>query len=233
MSHDENEDEDYFIPLQDQRVFGAGIKRKRIAFVPAATSTEPSFVVQKDTKPTNAGDRYLSIVLNKQKAPADTGERAVSAPPVLDREELCAVCKQPLPADARRSVGEAHESSIAHQVCLQHVHPPSHLDRQHVGVKYLAEYGWDPDSRKGLGARQEGIVVPIKAKAKKDTVGLGHGVQEEESLKKRRVAPKREGPIVKLNAKEVRKREDEARKRADRLRHSLYGPDLEKYLGPG
>ncbi|KAI9873892.1 MAG: hypothetical protein M1830_010428, partial [Pleopsidium flavum] len=56
----EDEDE-FFVPLQNQRVFGAGIKRKRVHFIPSATDdpTDPSEL----SKPGKAGDRYLSIVL--------------------------------------------------------------------------------------------------------------------------------------------------------------------------
>src|ERR1700749_928263 len=154
-------DEDYFLPLQDQRVFGAGIKRKRIDFVPASTSdlSQPTSTRQGKT---DIGSRYLSIVLPQSRTDSpDTtasttpevtdlpserpsAESSAQPSPLPTAPELCPVCAQPITS--------THESSIAHQVCLQHVHPPSHLPRSHVGVRYLSSYGWDPDARRGLGA---------------------------------------------------------------------------------
>ena len=69
----EYDEEDYFIPLQDQRVFGAGIKRKRVQFVP---STDPNLTTttsksQKTASSSSIGDTYLSIVL-----PRSTSEPA-------------------------------------------------------------------------------------------------------------------------------------------------------------
>jgi hypothetical protein len=65
-------DDEYEIPLEDQRVFGAGIKRKRVAFVP---STQAAFDAAKTGGVPSAGqsvsDIYLSIVQ----------PRSVSAPP--------------------------------------------------------------------------------------------------------------------------------------------------------
>ena len=44
----------------------------------------------------------------------------------------------------------------------------------------------------------------------------------------------RQGKVLRLDAKEVRKRDDEARKRADKLRKSFYGSEeVERYLGSG
>jgi hypothetical protein len=125
-----------------------------------------------------------------------------------------------------------HESSIAHQVCLEHSHPPSHLDKDHVGLRYLKGYGWDPDNRKGLGARQEGIRIPVKAKEKNDTVGLREQNDEEDEKAPRRRAAKKEDPMIRLDAGKVRKQELQAKKRAEKLRATFYGPDLKQYLGP-
>lgn len=231
----DNEDEDYYLPLEDQRVFGAGIKRKRINFVPATTSDPPTANISTKTKP-DIGSRYLSIVLPKsqpetQDATPLTREASSTPdppPPGSAPSGICPICAQPL--------STTHESSIAHQFCLEHSHPPSHLPRSHVGVRYLSNYGWDPDSRTGLGARAEGITAPIKAKQKRDTVGLRERVDEDEqavSNKKKTAAAKRkaEEKVMKLNAKEVRLRDKDAKMRAERLRQSFYGPELDKYLG--
>ncbi|KAI1624585.1 hypothetical protein EDD37DRAFT_417918 [Exophiala viscosa] len=227
-----DEDEDYFLPVQDQRVFGAGIKRKRIAFVPASSSESSIPSTTKPQESTNIASRYLSIVLPKE-------SRKVEEPDEKELEqvatEICPVCKQPLSSsdDTVTTIDtHAHESSIAHQVCLQHIHPPSHLDREHVGVKYLEAYGWDPDSRAGLGARQEGIRIPIKPKEKHDTAGLREIVEDDGRGTKTRIKVKKEDRVIRLDAKKVRVMEMEAKKRAEKFRKSFYGPDLEKYLGP-
>lgn len=227
-------DEDYFLPLQDQRVFGAGIKRKRIAFIPASTS-DPAINTTDSKTSCSVGSRYLAIVLPKSAADVDAQNHQSHCPqqePSNRTGETCTVCDQSLSsADSTTSL-TSHESSIAHQVCLQHSHPPSHLSREHVGLKYLSNYGWDPDSGKGLGPRQEGIRIPIKAKEKKDTVGLREVDDDEQIQKKKTLKVMREEKVTKLNAKEVRLREMDAKKRAEKLRQSLYGPDLERYLGP-
>ena len=231
-------DEDYYLPLQDQRVFGAGIKRKRINFIPAS-SPDYSQTTAVREKPDIAA-RYLSIVLpNSRSESPSTTTSEVSTPPregTLSEEQhsspslgLCPICSQPL------STPSTHESSLTHQVCLTHVHPPSHLPRSHVGLRYLTNHGWDPDSRKGLGAAQQGIVIPIKAKEKKDTAGLSERVDQDAGpARKTTERNRRNGKdhVVKLNSKELKVRDVEAKKRAERLRANFYGPDLEKYLGP-
>lgn len=90
----------------------------------------------------------------------------------------------------------------------------------------MSSYGWDPDSRQGLGAKGEGIRAPIKGKVKNDTSGLGidgRGVG---------TGQKQKTPPVRLNAKQVRQQEADRKKREARLRDAFYGKDLEEYLGP-
>lgn len=229
-----DEDEDYYLPLQDQRVFGAGIKRKRITFVPASTS-ESSISTTKQQGQTSAATHYLSIVLPKESHKAEElDEKDPEQPSDRTLPKICAVCKQPLSSSTDDAAVDthAHASSIAHQVCLQHSHPPSHLDREHVGLRYLEAYGWDPDSRAGLGARQEGIRVPIKPKEKHNTAGLRETHEDDVRSTKNKIKVEKARKIVKLDAKQVRIKEMEAKKRAEKLRRSFYGPDLEKYLGP-
>src|SRR5438045_5191515 len=156
MFMDEQNPDEYIIPLQDQRVFGAGIRRKRVQFVPSSShltkSTQTSV-----TKSGATGDFYLSLVLpksneGKERSPAESNT-------------LCEVCNIPLgpensdnKATGKPTVPDVpHESLLAHQVCLSHSHPPSHLDRSRKGLQYLESYGWDPDSRKGLGREGQGI----------------------------------------------------------------------------
>lgn len=249
------DDEDYFLAPQDQRAFGAGIRRKRVAFVPSSetllttgdvlktrTSPEPE---KKPARP-SAADQYLAIVLPKEaesaasssaaaaEAEAETASASASHP---DRSEhgdetkdVCDVCN--LPLDENPGDGRPHEASLAHQVCLAHSHPPSHLDRTRVGLRYLAAYGWDPDSRLGLGAPgREGIREPLKARIKEDTAGLGMLPRAEAEKKGKLVQQAR---VEKLNAKQVRQRELEAKKRGERLREMFYrSEDVQKYLGDG
>jgi hypothetical protein len=107
-------------------------------------------------------------------------------------------------------------------------------------VRYLSSYGWDPDARRGLGAREEGITAPIKATKKNDTAGLRERSGDLDDVEKRNRNPNPKGGatqaaavvVAKSDAKQVRVRALEARKRAERLRATFYGPDLERYLGP-
>ena len=230
MSEDNDE---YLIPLQDQRVFGAGINREGIAFVPASQSDSDlplSNILRPDT---NAGDRYLSIVLSK--SASQTPDPLDHAPSTYGDNDtgpgICSVCKQIVDPGTDGVTKNVHESTIAHQVCLEHSHPPSHLDREHVGVRYLSGYGWDPDSRMGLGARQEGIRIPIKAQPKHDTVGLRESVDTDSISIKKKAPIKKKEKLIRLDAGAVRKQDLEAKKRAERLRSSFYGPDLTQYLG--
>ncbi|KAK5047008.1 hypothetical protein LTR84_006950 [Exophiala bonariae] len=239
-------DEDAYVPIIDQRVFGAGIKRKRIDFVPATTTqhelnTTTSLI---STQPSTAvGNHYLSIVLPGANPTTTASSITTSSP-------LCPICKQPVQATGAPSPSPAptdattptptptlHESSIAHQLCLAHSHPPSHLPRAHIGVKYLTSYGWDVDGREGLGARGEGIRIPIKVQEKRNTAGLMERADDEEKgervrKRKEKEKDKRMDKPVVLDAKALKRRDLQERERMDRLRRSFYGPDLEKYLGP-
>ena len=86
----------------------------------------------------------------------------------------------------------------------------------------MASQGWDPDSRKGLGADGEGILHPIKAKENPHRAGLG--VQP--SVLKKVDKPSR------LDAGKVGKLEKEGREKAQRLRESFYrSEDVVRYLG--
>lgn len=232
--YNEYDRNDYYVPLVDQRVFGAGIKRKRIAFVPATTE-HPSTTQITPSTAGKAADRYLSIVLKRASNPdgiTDKNDQTDFVPhePVHD-PPVCPVCGQEVNELDR--AGKSHESSIAHQVCLDHSHAPSHLDRSHLGLKYLQDYGWDPDARTGLGPRAEGIRIPIKTKEKNDSAGLGIAYDDEQEAGKVKQRKKIQSTDVppKLNAKQIRKIEDEKSRKAERLRQDVYGQDLSQYLG--
>ncbi|KAF9894730.1 hypothetical protein FE257_006620 [Aspergillus nanangensis] len=241
-------DQDYFLPPEDQRVFGAGISRKRVQFVRSSdhelnttTTTNRSSSVPVTPGPSIA-DRYLSIVLSKETNPPNQSQTnpnfnpEVHSAPTSPAPSHCDICNLPLTDDSSLASIEdrPHEASLAHQVCLSHSHPPSHLDRTRHGLRYLSAFGWDPDSRLGLGAPgREGIREPLKGKLKVDTVGLGAGKEDtdENGGRKTKVIP---APVKvqKLNAKQVRKGHSDARKRGVKLREMFYqSDDVLKYLG--
>ncbi|CAI7669194.1 unnamed protein product [Penicillium pancosmium] len=240
---DDGEDgEDYFLPLEDQSIF---------ATRPSSTPSGPSIA-----------DAYLSIVLKKQAtanttpsspnppteqnqepSPREThsappSSHAPSPQPPPQTTDHCEICNLPLSTDPSKETSESdsidrpHEASLAHQVCLTHSHPPSHLDRTRVGLKYLSTYGWDPDSRRGLGAPgREGIREPLKGRVKNDTAGLGAGLDADgDRIKDPPPPPPKK--VQKLNAKQMRKNQMEERKRGEKLRNLFFmSDDVLKYLG--
>ncbi|KAL4941024.1 hypothetical protein BDV06DRAFT_9217 [Aspergillus oleicola] len=257
------QDEDYFIPLKDQRVFGAGITKKRVPFVRSSDHELSTLTSSAPSTPASTGpsiaNTYLSIVMPKAassstaftaesatpymsaatpESPANADittttitDRSLSAPPqpTPNTNTTCEVCNLPLPPSSTQD-DKSHESSLAHQVCLAHSHPPSHLDRKSHGLRYLESYGWDPDSRLGLGAEgREGIRVPVKGKLKADTVGLGAVVPSSSPATK-----KRKEKVQKLNAKQIRKGHFDARRKGDKLRELFYQDDeVLRHLGAG
>lgn len=251
-----SDDEDYFLPLEDQRVFGAGIRRKRVPFVRSSEhelrTTRPA-----STPAASVADTYLSIVLKKSAKDVEeiksgddlhtstTASRKQSPPPRTTHSappaseavaqppnDHCEICNLPLSSEpSNDSDIRPHEASLAHQVCLNHSHPPSHLDRTRTGMRYLSTYGWDPDSRLGLGASgREGIREPLKGRIKNDKAGLGSGLDKDgDRLPAPPPPPKK---IQKLNAKQSRKSADEARRQADKMRNMFFQNDeVLKYLG--
>lgn len=237
---DEDGDE-YYIPLQDQRVFSAGIRRKEIKFVSSVGNDldRQSTLIVPNRR---AGDRYLAIVLNKNRSKEDSNEKQFTETlwakqdSVLEEPKsaaICDICKLPIATGDNggefagvKSHDNSHDKSLAHQACLEHSHPPSHLDRNRQGLRYLSSYGWDPDARRGLGATGTGIRMPIKARPKNDTLGLGLPALSTLSKVTKQ-------PPKKLDAKQTRKSEAEAQKERHRLRNSFYqNEDVEKYLGP-
>ncbi|ETS82620.1 hypothetical protein PFICI_04496 [Pestalotiopsis fici W106-1] len=223
--HLEEGDDEAEMPLHSKRAFGAGLHRRPIAFVPAkagglATTREPAAPAR------SIADFYLEMVLPKD---GNSGSSTPDAAPVL----VCEVCQLPMeeedPTESQpgKPSVRRHEASLAHQVCITHSHPPSALDRSRMGLSVLQSQGWDPDSRKGLGAVEQGIQYPIKAKEKRDNLGIGVKVPKNlETYKKEKPQ--------KLDAGKVRKMAAEDKKRRDRLQRQFYGNgELEKYLGSG
>ncbi|KAK5121752.1 hypothetical protein LTR85_004627 [Meristemomyces frigidus] len=238
------DDDEYEIPLRDQRYFGAGIKRKRIQFVQSAGPEQSTSLPS--TPSTTAADRYLSIVLKKPKAevlrpypapPPDDSQAhqprrqcgnqddaAASAQQHVAKEgatsvTACAICQKPVSG----SDAAPHETSITHQICLQHSHPPSHVDRTRKGLNVLEGQGWDPDSRLGLGAEgSEGRLYPVRAIENPQRAGLGARFDKVKPVEK----------PVRLDAGKVRLVEQKGKRKAEQLRNAFYrSEEVEKYLG--
>lgn len=223
-------------PLQHQRAFGTGLKRKRINFVPeasAATLSEP----KRPSK--SASDLYLSIVLPHDGTADSTSsakclpqrslpERTVDSPieseggDCIDRQEqeICPVCHNLV---GKKDSGMPHEASLSHQLALQHSFPPSALDRSRIGLKHLESHGWDPDSRHGLGALGEGRLYPIVAKPRDDNRGIGAKKEDKPTL-----APK---PRT-LDAGAMKAKDKKDKISNQKLHDLFYGrDDVNEYLG--
>lgn len=271
----EEEEEDYFLPLEDQRVFGAGIRRKRVPFVRSTehelntTTTIPLSPSSTTPSGPSIADKYLSIVLKRppstttspstptprdspprsrtQSAPPST--EAISPPPPATEAATggagvrrCEVCNLPLqptiptaPSTNSNTAQHPHEATLAHQLCLKHSHPPSNLDRSRTGLRYLSYYGWDPDTRLGLGAPgREGIREPLKGRVKNDTVGLGVGRDVDGDRIPLPQPQQEKKKVQKLNARQVRKGAVEDRRRGERLREMFFQrDDVLMHLGKG
>lgn len=237
-----SEEDTYEIPLQDQRVFGAGIKKKRVKFVPSTTASQSQSM--SSTSPAKSiSDFYLMLVLPKDSPVPESISPDGSMP--LGNLEICEVCKLPLStgpeaimvkdavesSDTLNAISSStprpHEASLAHQVCLTHSHLPSHVDRNRKGLTYLSSYGWDPDSRLGLGASGQGIQYPIKAMPKDNKLGIGVVLPMEGEIKKKKKTQK-------LDAGKVRKLHEKDRRDGEKLRDMFYrNDDVERYLGGG
>ncbi len=237
-----DEDEEYVVPLTEQRVFGAGIRKNRVKFVPPAPAG--SQTKADISNGAAVADLYRSIVL-QEGGPIDChreadgqqiskkGSESATSNAQLDGA-LCGICNLPMesPNFTAAISSNPHEASLVHQVCLSHSNPPSHLDRKRKGLIYLSSYGWDPESRLGLGATGDGILAPVRGKLKNDTLGVGF----EEKLRKDKWGIVEVGKKVeKLDAKKVRKLEIAATRKRAKLQEIFYGgDDVERYLGlPG
>jgi len=257
-AHNDDEESDD-IPLHRLRPFGAGIKRKRIEFVPQSSATDSS-TSSAPAKKISLGDIYLSIVLPKKEqavpvrekdedtpqkpdsrldlsAAAKNAEETGAAPAVLQVDEallkgsvlapdrfsettICPTCAQPID----HSDPAVHSTTLHHQLSLPHSHPPSSLNRTSMGYNYLSSYGFDVDTRLGLGASGSGRLHPVRASNRADKDKLGIGATKEEKAERIR----REG----LDAGGVRKVEEDKKKREQRMRDLVYGSDeVNKYLG--
>lgn len=266
-------DEEYYeVPLRDQKYFGAGIKRKRVNFVPSSTSNDSAGHGAKPSS-VSASERYLAVVFGKSpKSASSTSTEDVAAVTKVAIEhdkqsqrllqqphsrneqqtqkevirtdsdqEICDICKTPLDPTSpsassnTNSKTNTHMTSLVHQICLPHAHPPSALDHKRKGISILQSHGWDPDARLGLGVQGEGILHPVKAKEKRDTVGLGAGKDYEEGAGIKKPKKKIVKEVIRnLDAGKIQKMDVEQRRKDKRLREMFYSNDeVDKYLGGG
>ncbi|KAK9770228.1 putative G-patch domain-containing protein [Seiridium cardinale] len=220
--YEEHEEEESEMPLHSKRAFGSGLYRKPIAFLPARSGGLAS-TNHTSTPSKSIADLYLNIVLSKDAESVSTTQDSTPT-------QMCEVCQLPMDEGATgahpdKAGTRPHEATLAHQVCLEHSHPPSALDRSRMGLSVLQSQGWNPDSRKGLGAVEQGVQFPIKAREKRDTLGIGVKVPKNLDAYKKEKQQK-------LDAGKVRKMVAEDKKRRERLQRQFYGNgELEKYLG--
>lgn len=243
----DSDSDEYSIPLQDQRVFGAGLKRKRIHFVPSSSSNNSVQGPQPLSGPSVA-QRYLSLVLPESSS-ADKKDKNGKEDEAQEQHEICEICNLPMKSGYEERAGKEgegetprrqhmhiHEATLPHQLSLPHSHPPSSLSRTRLGLKILSAQGWDPDSRIGLGRKGEGVRFPVKVKEKDDKLGVGVVVPKELAKDtgtgvKGRMLGGREKGVKKLDAKEVRRKAERERIEGEKLRDMFYGrEDVERYL---
>lgn len=237
MASSDGEDE-YILPLQDQRVFGAGIKRKRVQFVPS--SEAPGYQQPSQTLGSSISTSYLDLVLSKQ-GPQSNGRLNDQLDDQKDSNEQqrCPTCSLPITSLPGST---PHAALLAHQLSLPHSHPPSALARDRKGLQLLEAQGWDPDSRLGLGAQGEGIRFPIKAKEKDDKLGIGATIlkakrgdlEVSRAAKEARERKKKEDDRGKKGKGWLKKMKKEESAKRNRLQEMFYASeDFDKYLGGG
>ncbi len=278
-----SDDDEYTIPLHDQRVFGAGIKRKRVQFV--RSSEAASTPTSSRSSGPSASDFYIDLVLSKpniasstpsadEEAPAKSTisvqkhalepaqptaatqphdklpQSAKTTPTTIDskspdvpsstqdhahKQIVCETCHLPISTGSSQT---PHAALLAHQLSLPHSHPPSSLSRTHPGLKILRSYGFDPDSRTGLGARGEGIRFPIKAKEKTDKMGIGASIPERKrdeevgrAVMEARVRKQKEDERKRKGKGWLKRMNEEEARRGNSLQDMFYGSeDVDRYL---
>ncbi|CAI6248172.1 unnamed protein product [Periconia digitata] len=196
-------------PFAELPTFGRGLWKRPIKFIsPAPISPTPVA-----PKTSSLADAYRAIVF-----PSGRPE------PKSDAYPLCGVCGGPVTESSDR----AHFLSHKHQAALPLAPIPSGIDRTRMGLKYLEKYGFDVDSRVGLGASGQGRLFPIVPKEKRDKLGLG--VNKRLQVEKRRrdtASPTND----KLDAGKMRKLAVKEKQKHERLQRMFYGDDkVERYL---
>jgi hypothetical protein len=213
---DNDQDDEFELPPAKDH-FDFGFRRNAVKFLPASVSEAET--PQQKNSGSILTDFYLSRGLISSEKPSEDSD--------VPNAVLCEYCKI-LVDPAKLS---EHQTSFKHELNRPHIYPPSAIDRTRKGVAFLQSKGWDPDSRKGLGASGEGILYPIKPKENSAKQGLG-APEKPAALKKQ---PKTESKVEKkMNPKQKRKQEEQEKKWRDRQLHDLfYGRDndLDAYFG--
>lgn len=214
--NEETDDDISTAPFTTHKAYGRGLWRNPIAFVPAASEVKPA-----SSKPVDGqsiAQKYLAIMFpNGQPTPEP------------HTYPICGICGEPV----KESDHRIHFLSTVHQAALPRAPIPSAIDRTRMGLKYMQNYGWDVDARMGLGARGEGMLFPLMPKEKRDKLGLGVNMKDEERRKRltsgRSIAKPGE---IKLDAGKIQKLAEVEKKKHDKLQRMFYGNDeVEKYLG--
>merc|ERR1719160_592997 len=142
---DERDSDDYDhdeLPLHRKRAFGSGLKRQKVEFVRATEEDETSASAQiTREKGTTISDLYASVVMTSPSGKEAAGKDLAGHKLEKDTTSICETCGLEIKGNPK-----SHEQSLAHQVSLQHSHPPSHLDRSRMGLQTLRSQGWDPDA---------------------------------------------------------------------------------------
>ncbi|KAI9725201.1 MAG: hypothetical protein M1828_003382 [Chrysothrix sp. TS-e1954] len=214
------------------------LKRRRIEFVPQSiTQPQNASTISEEATTSTSHDLYYAIV-NPPKhsstgvANLRTSESSEGRPidptigSSLDSQLYCKICRLPK-ADVLETT--PHEASFVHQLCMNHSHPPSAIDRRRKGFTYLNAQGWDPDTRTGMGVLGEGRLYPIKSTMKDNKEGVGIEVDHTrhgKDLKGKKTV------VQKLDAAAMRKLDAKEKRHSDKLQKLFTGNDeVNKYLG--
>ncbi|KAL1896930.1 hypothetical protein Cpir12675_002578 [Ceratocystis pirilliformis] len=229
------------IPLCLKTPFSSGIRRQKVAFVKASLPGDlPDNHRSTKTGDSNVSDLYLQLVAGAGSASEkvtdyenelESPEPASATTASTSEVTMCDVCKITVDTSQGHNRWNEHEASVAHELSLPHSHPPSALDRSRMGLGYLKSYGWDPDSRRGLGVAEQGMQYPIKAKVKDGNLGIGYkdssvGVGTGTGVSKAK-------PHV-LTARERHRARQKEQETARRLHEEFfYNDDVLRYLSHG
>ncbi|KAG0123820.1 hypothetical protein HOY82DRAFT_212416 [Tuber indicum] len=214
------EEEEEVPDWRTQAPYGSGIRRKRVAFVPACDSPDVETAHSKSSKlsGSEASSLYLSLVGLGSKPPSTSPDPEASNS--SKDLPICEICSLPITDE------HTHEKSTAHQYALPHSHPPHHYDRSSLGLKVLMDSGWDPDERKGLGREGQGMRYPIKPVPKHDNLGVGVKPRKQS---KKGAGEKKVSKVV--GVKEARRMDNRAKaRRAGLMREMRGGIDVEAIL---
>ncbi|KAL5612557.1 hypothetical protein BROUX41_004345 [Berkeleyomyces rouxiae] len=233
------------IPLHLKRPFSSGIRRQKVVFVEASLPDGTFSVAQNTTtnaRDASVADSYLRLVMGEKDGPkletgADPGDAVPDGQAASTAEStgtpetlFCNICNITIGTARGPKAWSDHEASLAHQLSLPHSHPPSALDRSRMGLNYLRAYGWDPDSRHGLGVEEQGMQYPIKPKAKDSSTGIGY---KQDPAKPGPGGVAKAKPAV-PTAKEKRKARQAEQEKARRLHDEFFAKDdVLRYLSKG